>query len=336
MQRQPERVLVTGGGGFLGFAVCERLRNRGDSVVSLSRHRYPALEQIGVHQITGDIRDPDAVADACRDRDVVFHVAARPGVSGPYAQYAAVNVTGTENVLNGCRKHRVARLVYTSSPSVVFDGSDMAGVDESVPYPARYEAAYPETKAMAEKLVVAAGRKKAPMTISLRPHLIWGPRDNHLVPRILARAEKLKRIGSGDNLVDTVYVDNAADAHIRAADRLAESPQLSGNVYFISQDDPIPVWEMVDRILAAGGKGPVKGSVPVPVARAAGWALETIYRIFRLNGEPPMTRFLARELSTAHWFDITAARQDLGYVPEVSTDEGLRRLAEWLKAGGGG
>jgi nucleoside-diphosphate-sugar epimerase len=185
-------------------------------------------------------------------------------------------------------------------------------------------------------MVIAAGREKAPMTISLRPHLIWGPRDNHLVPRILARAGKLKRIGKGDNRVDTIYIDNAADAHIRAADRLAESPQLSGNVYFISQDDPIPVWEMVDRILAAGGKGPVKGSVPVPAALAVGWVLETIYRIFRLKGEPPMTRFLARELSTAHWFDINAAKQDLGYTPKVSTEEGLRRLAEWLRARGGG
>jgi nucleoside-diphosphate-sugar epimerase len=334
-QHHPQRALVTGGGGFLGFAVCERLRKRGDAVVSFSRHRYPELEKIGVDQITGDIRDPAAVAEACREKDVVFHVAARPGVWGPSAEYAAVNVNGTKHVLAGCRRHRVSRLIYTSSPSVVFDGTDMAGVDESVPYPTRYETAYPETKARAEKMVIAAGREKAPMTISLRPHLIWGPRDNHLVPRIIERAARLKRIGNGGNRVDTIYIDNAADAHILAADRLAAAGMLSGNVYFISQDDPIPVWDMVDRILAAAGKPPVKRRVSFPAAWTAGLLLETVYRVFRLNGEPPMTRFVAKELATTHWFDISAAKRDLGYAPKVSINEGLRRLAEWLKAGDG-
>ena len=334
-QHHPQRALVTGGGGFLGFAVCERLRGRGDAVVSFSRRRYPELVRIGVDQITGDIRDPDAVAEACRDKDVVFHVAARPGVWGPYAAYAAVNVDGTQHVLAGCRRHRVSRLIYTSSPSVVFDGTDMAGVDESVPYPARYENAYPETKARAEKMVIAAGRENAPMTVSLRPHLIWGPRDNHLVPRIIERAARLKRIGNGGNRVDTIYIDNAADAHILAADRLAASARLSGSVYFISQDEPVPVWDMVDRILAAAGKPPVKGTVSFPAAWTAGAVLETVYRLLRLKGEPPMTRFVARELATTHWFDISAAKRDLGYAPKVTIDEGLGRLAEWLQAGGG-
>ena len=335
MARKPEKVLVTGGGGFLGSAVCRLLRARGDRVTSFSRRRHPELDALGVAQIAGDIRDPAAVADACRKVDLVFHVAALPGVWGPYAEYFAVNVTGTRNVIDACRSRGVRRLVYTSSPSVVFDGSDMAGVDESVPYPDRFEAAYPETKAIAEREVIAAGKKSAPLTVSIRPHLIWGPRDNHLVPRIVERADRLRRIGNGVNRVDTVYIDNAASAHLLAADRLDRSSQLSGNVYFISQGEPIPVWEMVDRILAAAGKPPVKGRVSYPAAWAAGWVLETVYRLFRLKGEPPMTRFVARELSTDHWFDISAARRDLGYVPEVSIEEGLERLAEWWKAEGG-
>ena len=333
MVRNPQNALVTGGGGFLGFAICERLRARGDAVASFSRRSYPELDELGVSHITGDIRDPAAVADACRGKDVVFHAAARPGVWGPWAEYFAINVTGTRNVLNACRQQGVRRLIHTSSPSVVFDGADMAGADETVPYPDRYDAAYPATKAIAEKEVIAAGKAGFPLTVSLRPHLIWGPRDNHLAPRIVQRADRLKRIGKRDNLVDTVYIDNAAAAHILAADRLAEAPQLSGNVYFISQDEPIPVWEMVNRILEAAGKAPVKGAISYPAAWIAGWFLETLYRLLRLKGEPPMTRFVARELSTAHWFDISAAKQDLGYVPEVSTEEGLRRLAEWLKGG---
>lgn len=328
----PERVLVTGGGGFLGHALCERLLRRGDRVTSFSRNHYPALERLGVAQIQGDLQDAEAVNRACRDVDLVFHAAAKAGVWGRYEEYFSINVDGTRNVLAACRKNKIPRLVYTSSPSVVFDGRDMAGANESAPYPARFHAAYPATKAAAEKQVTAAGRQGAPMTISIRPHLIWGPRDNHLVPRIIERARKLKRVGRGDNRVDTIYIDNAALVHVLAADRLAETPELSGRVYFVSQDEPIPVWDMVDRILHAAGKAPVKGSVSFPVAWAAGLVMETVYRLLRLKGEPPMTRFVARELSTAHWFDISAAKRDLGYRPEVSIEEGLKRLAEWLNS----
>lgn len=330
--RKPENVLVTGGGGFLGFAIVERLAGRGDRVVSFSRNRYPELEALGVEQISGDIRDPDAVADALRGRDAVFHVAAKPGVWGKYADYFDINVRGTRNVIAGCRRCGVGRMIHTSSPSVVFDGRDMEGADESIPYPARYHAAYPETKALAEKEVRKAAAEGL-RTIVLRPHLIWGPRDNHLVPRIIARAHKLARVGDGTNRVDSIYIDNAAEAHVLAADALGSNPGLSGNVYFISQGEPIPLWEMVDRILAAAGIGPVERTVPKGVAWSVGALLELTYALFRIKSEPPMTRFVANELSTAHWFDISAARQDLGYSPRVSTEEGLARLAEFLRAG---
>jgi nucleoside-diphosphate-sugar epimerase len=325
--------LVTGGGGFLGGAIVRRLVERGDRVSSLSRGQYPALEALGVVQHRGDVGDGEAVSRATAGCDIVFHVAAKAGVWGRYDEYHRANVVGTENVLAACRKHGIARLVYTSSPSVVFDGRDMEGVNESVPYPPHFEAYYPQTKALAERAVLEANGPTL-ATVALRPHLIWGPGDNHLVPRILerGRAGKLRRIGKQNKLIDTTYIDNAADAHLLAADRLAPGSPIAGKAYFISQGEPIPVWDMVNRILAAGGVAPVTRSVPVSVAYLAGWFCEVLYGVMRWTDEPPMTRFVARELSTAHWFDLTAAKRDLGYEPRVALDEGLRRLGGRLGA----
>lgn len=325
-----KKILVTGGGGFLGGAIVRRLLKRGDMVHSFSRGFYPDLADLGVEQFQGDISDKNAVEAVCKDVDLVFHVAAKPGVWGEYSEYFRINVTGTRNVVAACRKHDVGALIYTSSPSVIFDGTQMEGVNESAPYPEKFHAHYPKTKAIAEQSVIRAA-KEGLRTIILRPHLIWGPGDNHLVPRILARAEQLVRVGNGRNLVDTIYIDNAADAHILAADRLEENPELSGNVYFISQGDSVPLWDMIDAILNAGGFGPVRRSMPQKAAWVIGAVLEFVYKTFHISGEPQMTRFVAKELATAHWFDISAARKDLGYVPGVSTEEGLGRLEAWLK-----
>jgi nucleoside-diphosphate-sugar epimerase len=330
---QTKLILVTGGGGFLGGAVARRLLAAGARVRSFSRQYYAALNARGIEQIQGDLADQEAVAKAVEGVDLVFHVAARPGVWGRYDDFFRPNVTGTENVLQACRRHGVTHLVYTSSPSVVHNGQDMAGVDESVPYPDHWTAHYPHTKALAEKMVLAAGRQDL-QTIALRPHLIWGPGDNHLVPRIIQRARRLRRIGHGRNRVDTIYIDNAAEAHLLAAVALLNRPELSGKVYFISQDDPIPLWEMVDAILAAADLPPLTRSVSTTAAKRIGRMMEWIYRIFRLAGEPPMTRFVAEELATEHWFDIRAAKTDLGYQPLVSTPEGLRRLKAWLREEG--
>jgi nucleoside-diphosphate-sugar epimerase len=324
------KVLVTGGGGFLGGAIVRQLVDRGDAVRSFSRKFYPELAQMGVEQIQGDMADKIAVEQACKGIELVFHVAAKPGVWGDYADYYPTNVLGTQHVIDACKKQGVSRLVYTSSPSVVFDGTDMEGVDESAPYPEKFHAAYPKTKAMAEQMVIKAADKDL-MTITLRPHLIWGPNDNHLVPRIIERARRLVRVGSGKNRVDTIYIDNAAQAHVLAADRLKGNPELSGKVYFISQDDPVPLWDLVDDILKAAGQPPVKRTIPRKMAWLVGALLEFVYTMFRIRGEPQMTRFLADELATAHWFDIRAARKDLGYAPTVSIKEGLRRLEHWLQ-----
>lgn len=329
------KALVTGGGGFLGSAIVRQLIRRGDEVVSFSRGRYDELDALGVEQRQGDLADLNALVDAATGCDVVFHVAAKAGVWGKFKEYYLANVAGTENVIAACRILGIDRLVYTGSPSVVFDGSDVEGGDESLPYPAHFEAHYPHTKALAEKAVLAANSKTL-ATVSLRPHLIWGPNDNHLVPRILAkgRAGALRRIGNRPCLVDTVYVENAAEAHLNAADRLAPGAQLSGKAYFISNGEPIPLWDMVNRILAAGGLPPVTRSVPPSVAYAAGSVCEMVWKAFNLSGEPPMTRFVARELATAHWFDLTAARRDLGYTPRVSIEEGLELLRKSLGQAG--
>jgi 2-alkyl-3-oxoalkanoate reductase len=326
-----ENVLVTGGGGFLGSAVVRALIARGDHVRSFSRQFHPELEKMGVEQVQGDIGDAGAVFRACSGMDVVYHTAAKPPPWGAFRDYYRTNVTGTINVINACRANGVPRLIHTSTPSVVFNGRNLEGVDESAPYPSGYNGFYPQTKALAEQAVVAAGAD-APRTIILRPHEIWGPGDPHFAPRIIARSRRLKRIGEGSNLVDTTYIDNAAAAHLLAADRLRDRPALSGRVYFISQGEPVPAWDMIDAILKAAGLEPVKGQVPYRLAWTLGWIFEKIYGWLRLPGEPPMTRFVAEALARAHWFDIGAARSDLGYEPKVSTAEGLERLAAWFRA----
>lgn len=325
------KVLVTGGGGFLGCAIVRQLLKRGDAVRSYSRGAYPELTRLGVEQLQGDLADRNALIKAAQGCECIYHVAAKAGIWGNYHVFHQANVAGTENVLGACRQHGIKRLVYTSSPSVVFDGRDVAGGDESLPYPAHFEAHYPHTKALAEQLVLAANAPDL-ATVALRPHLIWGPGDNHLVPRIVAkaRAGRLRRIGNRPCLVDTVYVDNAARAHLLAADRLVPGSAIAGKAYFISNGEPLPLWEMVNRILAAADLPPITRSIPPRLAYALGSLCEGIWGLLKLSGEPPMTRFVAQELATAHWFNIDAARRDLGYVPEISIEEGLVKLRAWL------
>jgi 2-alkyl-3-oxoalkanoate reductase len=324
------KALVTGGGGFLGGAIVRRLVERGDSVRSLSRGDYPDLRALGVETIRGDVAQDEATFRAVEGVDVVFHVAAKAGIWGPHADYVRANVDGTRNIVEACRAHRARKLVFTSSPSVVYHGGDLEGVDESTPYPDHYDASYPETKAEAERIVLASNSPEL-ATVALRPHLIWGPGDNHLIPRIIARAKagRLRKIGARPNLVDSIYIDNAAEAHLLAADRLEPGSALAGRVYFLSQGDPRPLWDLVNGILHAAGLPPTTRTVSPTVARLAGVLLETTYRALRLPGEPLMTHFLAHQLASAHWFNIDAARRDLGYSPRVSIEDGLQRLKLW-------
>ncbi len=324
--------LVTGGGGFLGGAIVRMLLERGDTVFSLSRNRYNDLDQIGVEQFEGDISDQTIVDKAVKGCDTVFHVAAKAGIWGGYNEYYRINVTGTENIINACRKHNVPRLIFSSSSSVVFNGKDQELIDETEPYPQKYLTTYPATKAEAEQKVLAANGDGL-CTVSLRPHLIWGPGDNHLVPRLLdrVRSGQFRKIGPRENLVDNIYIDNAAEAHLLAADRLTSTSPIAGRAYFISQDNPMSMVELVDNMVRAGGLTPVDKYVPVNVAFFAGWFMEIIYKILMRKEEPKMTRFLARQLSLSHCFNIDAAKRDLDYKPNVSFEEGLSRLAESLK-----
>ncbi len=326
------KALVTGGGGFLGGMIARMLLEQGDQVVSISRSFYPALDHLGVEQQQGDLSDPAAVLRVAEGCDIIYHVAAKAGIWGSYDSFYQANVVGTQNILTACRELDINRLVYTSSPSVVFDGTDVEGANESLPYPTHFEAFYPQTKAMAEQLVLQANSPQL-ATVSLRPHLIWGPGDNHLVPRIIAKGKsgRLRSIGNRPCLVDTVYVDNAACAHLQAAARLTPDSPVAGKAYFISNGEPIELWKMVNRILAAADLPPVSKNVSPEAAYAIGTICEKIWSWFRLPGEPPMTRFVAKELATSHWFDISAAQQDFGYQPEVSIEQGLQHLKTWLQ-----
>ena len=330
------RALVTGGGGFLGGAIVRRLVDRSWTVRALQRGSYDRLEALGVEQIRGDIADSTVVDHAVAGCDIVFHVAARVEMWGPIEPFYRTNVVGTENVLAAMRRHGVRRLVFTSSPSVVHSRDGLEGVDESVPYPDHYGAAYPETKAMAEMTVLATNGPDL-ATVALRPHLIWGPEDTNLVPQLLARARagELRFVGDGSNLVDTIYIDNAADVHLLAADRLEPGAACAGKAYFVSNGDPWPLKKIVNGILEAGGLPPEERGVSLRLALIAGALFEAAHRLFRSQTGPRMTPFIARNFATPHWFDISAARRDLGYEPEVSIEEGLRRLSVWLMAAGG-
>lgn len=327
------RALVTGGGGFLGGAIVGCLCKRNETVQSFSRGVYPGLEKWGVKHFRGDLADSDALEEACSGCDVVFHVAAKAGIWGRYKDFYRVNVVGTRNVIQACRSLGISRLVYTSSPSVVFDGRDMEGIDETAPYPQRYKAHYPSTKAEAEQLVLDSNDCQL-ATVALRPHLIWGPGDTHLVPGILARgkAGRLRKVGHKSRLVDFTFVDDAAEAHVLAAERLSPGSSVAGKVFFISQGEPVLLWDFIDRILAAGKLPPVKKPISPTTAYALGWLCEHVYGLLGIRVEPPITRFLAEELATAHWFDISAARRELAYEPSVSVDDGLRQLQVWLEA----
>lgn len=330
-------ILVTGGGGFLGQAICRGLRARGHEVVSFQRGRHPELETIGVTEIRGDLADARAVHAACAGRDAVFHVAARAGAWGAFGEYWRSNVLGTENIIAGCRAHGVARLVYTSTPSVCHRGRvAVEGGDERTAPPAtHFKAAYPATKALAERIVLAASDERL-ATVALRPRLIWGPHDPHLLPRLVARARagRLRFVGDGSNRVDTTYIDNAAQAHLDAFDHLHPGSACAGRAYFVSNGEPRALREIVNALLHAAGAPEVDRTLPFPFAYALGAGLEAAWRLLPLGGEPPMTRFLAEQLATSHWYDLSAAERDFGYRPRVSIDQGLARLAAWWRERG--
>lgn len=327
-----KNALVTGGGGFLGSHIVHILLNKGIAVRTLQRSDHPELKKAGIESLTGDISDATTVAHAAEGCDVIFHVAAKTGIWGNYNNYYQCNVIGTKNVLDACKTYGIHKLIYTSSPSVVFSGDDEEGIDESTPYPDHFLTAYQKTKALAEQMVLDANSDSL-ATVALRPHLIWGPGDPHLVPRIIERARsgRLRLVGKQNNLVDSTYIDNAALAHVLAAKALAPDASCAGKAYFISNGEPLPMAELINKILAAASLSPITKTIPTQLAYILGMMMEVAYKIFNLKGEPIMTRFVAKQLSCAHWYDLTAAKRDFAYQAETSINEGMQKLKASLK-----
>ncbi len=325
------KVLVTGGGGFLGQAICGRLAARGDQVTSFARTRNNALDALGVTQVQGDIAAFDVVVDAMAGFHAVIHTAALAAPWGRLDDFYQINVVGTDNVLAGCAIHAIGKLVYTSTPSVVHSHRDINNGTESLPYAQHFLAHYPATKAIAERRVLRANSPEL-ATCALRPHLIWGPGDPHLLPRIVERARqgRLRLIGKPGNKIDVVHVENAALAHVLALDALAPGAACAGNAYFISQGEPIATEQMINRMLSAARVLNVEKRIPYGLAYLLGGLMEMAWGLLPLKGEPPLTRFVANQLATAHWFNIGAAKKDLGYEPELDIKTGMDGLAKWL------
>ena len=321
------KILVTGGGGFLGSAICRQLLARGHEVIAYQRSASDELEKSGCQVVRGDITDASLLNSTTKGVDAVIHTAAKAGLSVRYDDFFRPNVTGTENIINACLKNKVPKLVFTSSPSVTHTDGDIEGGDESLPYAEHYSSPYPATKALAEQLVIAAHCSEL-HTVSLRPHLIWGPGDNHLLPNLLKRASSGKlRLPGPEKLIDTVYIDNAAEAHLLALGKLITNPEtVGGKTYFISNDEPMSQRQIIAGLLKAAGLEVDIQSISPTLAIAAGTVFETSWKLLHLKSEPPLTRWSAEHLSTAHWYDISAAKRDLGYVPRVSIAEGLKRL----------
>ena len=321
------KILVTGGGGFLGSTICHQLLARNEKVIAFQRSDSEKLRDLGADIFRGCITDKRLLETALQGVDAVIHTAARAGPWGSYAEYYQPNVLGTENVIAACRSNGIHKLVFTSSPSVVHSDNDIEGGDESLPYPEHFSSHYPATKALAEQRVMAAHDSEL-QTISLRPHLIWGPGDQHLLPRLVKRARSGKiKLPAPEKLIDAVYIDNAAGAHLLALDCLQSRPEVvGGKTYFISNDEPISHRRIIGGLLEAAGLEVEIPAISPRLVIAAGTVVETIWRWLRLRSEPPITRFMAEHLATAHWFDISAAKRDLSYEAEVSIAEGLERL----------
>ena len=327
---------MTGAGGFLGSEIATQLLHQDHSVIGFSRGSYPALEKQGVQWIRGDIRDPQAVNQACRNVDAIVHSAAVPGVWGSWDSYYQVNTVGTEHVIAAARAQAVKLLVYTSSPSVTFDGTNQANIPEDVPYPSSWLCHYPHSKALAEQAVIAANDQDNLATCALRPHLIWGAKDPHLIPRLFERgkAGTLRIIGDGANLVDMVHVTNAAHAHLCAIEALSNNPASHGKAYWVSQQDPVNCWDWLNDLLLAAGVPTIKKSISSRTAYVAGTVLEIVYTALRMRREPRMTRFLAKQLSMDHYFDNSRAQELLGYFPILSNSQAMDMFKQAIRANG--
>ncbi|MDR2735236.1 MAG: NAD-dependent epimerase/dehydratase family protein [Puniceicoccales bacterium] len=326
------KALVTGGSGFLGFHLVTLLQKHGMEVRSFARKKQHVLPERGVECVSGNVTFEEEVDLAMRDGiDVVFHTAGKAGIGCQFDEYFSTNVLGTENVIKACKKYGVKYLIYTSSPSVVFNGKSFSGGDESLPYGNNYHWHYARTKAMAEKYVLGANGDEL-RTVAVRPHMIIGPGEPHFMPKIVARAQigELKVVGDGQNVVDITMVENAAWAHFLAFKAIKEDDTACGKAYFIGQESPIRLWDFINDALEFIGIERVTSSVHLWKAYSLGFFYEKLYSAISFSKDPPMTRALAIALSKNHYFSHEAAKRDLGYEPIVSLAEGKQRMFKSL------
>jgi 2-alkyl-3-oxoalkanoate reductase len=317
-------VLVTGASSLLLGGVARALLERGDEVVCLQRR---AVDGLDTEQVLADVRDAGAVARAAAHCDAVIHGAAKVGVVGPWSEYRSVNAEGTINVLAAARDAGTSRFVHVSSPSVAHGGHAIVGAGAEPAVTGRRRAWYAESKALAERWALTANGTDMGV-VAVRPHLVWGPGDTQLVGRIVERATagRLALVGGGTALVDTTFVDNAISAHLAALDAVSPGAVCAGRPYVIANGEPRPIRDLVAGICSAAGVPFAPRDVPARIARSAGSVIERLWPLVR-DGEPPLTRFVAEQLGTAHWFDPRPAATDLDWHPTVSVDEGLARLA---------
>ena len=320
------KVLVTGASGMLGGGTATALAERGDDVTVLQRR--PA--GLGLREVLGDVSDEAAVRAAVRGHDAVLHLAAKVNITGAEADYRRVNVDGTRAVVAACRQEGVQRLVHVSSPSVAHAGASLVGEGAGPADPAAARGPYARTKAEAE-LVALAADGPALAVLAVRPHLVWGPGDTQLVSRIVDRGRRgrLPLMGPGAVLVDTTYVTNAVDALVAALDRCTPDA-VHGEALVVTNGEPRPIAEILGALCRAGGAPEPTRHVPVPLAAAAALLAEGLWALRPGSDEdPPFTRFLVEQLSTAHWFDQRRTREALGWTPRVSLDEGFDELTRW-------
>lgn len=328
-------VLVTGYGGFLGQAIACQLLASGYQVRGLARSNYPHLQAMGVEPYAGSVTDRSAIAQAVSGCDAIIHTAAVAGVWGPWSEYYETNTLGTQCLLDSAIAAGCQAFVYTSSPSVTFAAEHQSGIDETVPYPKRWLCHYPHTKAIAEQSVMAAAQCGRLWTAALRPHLIWGNGDPHLLPRVVKRAQQgaLKRVGTGQNLIDIVHVDHAATAHLLALEKLlAQDSNVNGQAFFITDGQPIACWQWISDILTHANVKVPQSGISFSMAYRIGAILEFVYSTLRIRSEPRMTRFVAAQLALDHYFSIDKARRLLGYAPLPIREKTLQECEPWLRS----
>ena len=326
-----QRVVVLGGSGFVGRALVQRLVGDGIETAVVARNAFPEAEPLDVRFLSGDIGDADFLKNSLAGYDTVIHLASKSGIWGDKKEYYTTNVVGTKNVLDACRANKIAALVYASTPGVVYQKDDLCGVNERTPYAPNFLCDYVRSKALAEQMVLEANSDSL-KTIALRTHLVWGPGNTNLIPRLLgqARCRKLKRVGDGHNLVDVTYIDNAVDAFILAAKNLHGTTSGAGKPYFISQGEPVNLWNWLNKFFRRLDIPIVEESIPFQKAYLMGMLMEKAFPLARIKREPCMTRFLAVQLAKSHWFSIENANRDLGYFPKVSTAEGINTILQWV------